>query len=175
MIKKLDQSSFEEVYAIMEEAFPYAERRSKEEQRQLLKRKEYELYGWFVDGELWAFLAAWDLGKIRFGEHLATRCDKRNSGVGKELFQAYEAQKQTPLVFEVELPETEMAKRRIGFYERLGYHLYQDVEYYQGPFHGETHCLPLRLMMNRADCNKADLDEIIHLIYKHVYGRAPWF
>lgn len=175
MIKKLDESWFEQIYPIMEEAFPYSERRTKEAQQLLFQKPEYEMYGWFVEGELSAFLAAWDLGSIRFGEHLATNRKKRNAGVGKQLFQAYEALSEKPLVFEVELPDDELASRRIGFYERMGYHLYKDVEYYQGPFHEETQALPLRLMMNRKDCSEAELNEIIDLIYARVYGIKRWF
>lgn len=175
MIKKLDVSWFDQIYPIMEEAFPYAERRTKEEQRALFERKEYEVYGYFLDGELCAFLAAWDLGIIRFGEHLATSADKRNSGVGKKLFQAYEAMSDVPIVFEVELPQEEMAKRRIGFYERMGYHYYGDVEYYQGTFHGEQAQLPLRLMMNQSQCSKKELETIIDVIYETVYGIQRWF
>ena len=45
MLKRLDASWFDAIYAIMEEAFPQSERRIKEKQRSLLSLSEYEVYG----------------------------------------------------------------------------------------------------------------------------------
>ena len=64
MLKRLDASWFDAIYAIMEEAFPQSERRIKEEQRSLLSLSEYEVYGWVENDALLAFLAAWDLDNI---------------------------------------------------------------------------------------------------------------
>lgn len=169
MIKQLDRSYFEKVYQIMEEAFPLSERRVKEEQLALFDLPCYEMYGWFIDGELSAFLAAWNLGSICFGEHLATSRDKRNLGLGKQLLQAYEAMSAVPIVLEVELPETELAKRRIQFYERLGFHLYPNLPYLQPSFHKDLSPLPLHLMMNGPVISYDQLLDIAKLIYKEIY------
>lgn len=175
MLKRLDASWFDAIYAIMEEAFPQSERRIKEEQRSLLSLSEYEVYGWVENDALLAFLAAWDLDMIRFGEHLATRKDQRNRQIGQKLFRAFEALNDIPIVFEVELPETELAKRRIHFYERLGYHYYGNVEYYQGIFHEEASPQPLRLMMKDPHRNNEEINRIIDLIYQYVYQQQRLF
>lgn len=70
MFIKLDISSFDSVYAIMEQAFPYSERRDKQAQRDLFQLSQYAVYGWCENNELCAFLAVWDLGEIRFGEQI---------------------------------------------------------------------------------------------------------
>lgn len=175
MLRRLDESWFESIFSILEEAFPWSERRCKAEQRALFAVFEYEVYGWVENGELLAFLAAWNLGTIRFGEHLATRKEQRNRRIGQRLFQAYEALSEVPIVFEVELPINEMAKRRIHFYERLHYHYYGEIEYYQGTFHEEVTPQPLRLMMKDPHKTPEQLDVIIDLIYKHVYHQQRWF
>lgn len=175
MLVKLDVSSFEAIYKIMEQAFPYRERRDKKAQKELFKLSQYEVYGWLENNQLCAFLAAWDLGEIRFGEHLAVNESYRNHCIGKQLFQAYEALDKRPLIFEVELPDTEMAKRRIGFYERMGYHYYGDIPYYQGTFHNEQDALPLRLMMNADNADKVQINRYIDLIYENIYHTKRWF
>lgn len=169
MIQKLDKRWFGEMFAIMCEAFPESEYRMKQEQYRLFELSQYEVFGVVEQGQLCAFLAAWDLGCVRFGEHLATLHTMRNHGLGAKLFRFYEQLSATPLVFEVELPETELAKRRIGFYERLGYHYYGDIPYFQGSFHAGQERLALRLMMNDAHVERIEMDRIIDLIYQNVY------
>ena len=44
----------------------------------------------------------------------------------------------TPVVLEVEMPTDEMSKRRIGFYERLGFELDNQV-YHQPPYAQRNH------------------------------------
>lgn len=175
MFKKLDVSWFEQIYAIMTEAFPSAEYRTKEAQRQLFALPQYEVYGYLEHDRLCAFLAAWDLKEVRFGEHLATKSEWRNAGIGAKLFRYYEGLSKQPLVFEVELPHSELAKRRIGFYERLGYHYYGDIPYYQGSFHPHRERLELRLMMNDARMDSQRIDHIIDLIYAQVYRQKRLF
>lgn len=175
MLVKLDQSSFEAIYPIMEQAFPYSERRDMKEQKALFQLAQYEVYGWLLNNQICAFLAAWDLDEIRFGEHLAVSKAYRNQGIGSKLFQAYEALDNRPLIFEVELADTEIAKRRVAFYERMGYVYYGDTVYYQGAFHDEQQPLPLRLMMNMQNAEEALLNHYIDLIYEKVYHQERWF
>ena len=175
MFIKLDISSFDSVYAIMEQAYPYSERRDKQAQRDLFQLSQYAVYGWCENNELCAFLAVWDLGEIRFGEHLAVKEEYRNKGIGKKLFQAYEALDKRPLIFEVEPVSTQITKRRIGFYERMGYSYYGDVPYYQGAFHNEHEPLPLRLMMNHDKITDKKINHYIDLIYEQVYHTKRWF
>lgn len=171
MIKPLDITYFDEMYEIMEEAFPLSERRTKEEQKALFDLPYYEVLGLWIDGELSAFLAAWNLGTIRFGEHLATSKTKRNLGLGKQLLQAYEAMSETSIVLEVEPPIEEMAKRRIHFYERLGFQLYAQLPYLQPSFHKELAPLPLHLMVNGDPLSTKEIKEIAALVYRKVYGK----
>lgn len=50
-----------------------------------------------------------------------------------------------PVVLEVEMPTEEMSKRRIGFYERLGFVLDHHV-YFQPPYRKGEAFLEMRLM-----------------------------
>lgn len=75
----------------------------------------------------------------------------------------------TPVVLEVEIPAEEMSKRRIGFYERLGYVL-DDHVYYQPPYRRGEEFLEMRLM-TYGDINlQQSFEEVKNCIYRDVYG-----
>lgn len=170
---ELTQSSFDELYEIMEEAFPREERRTYEQQKLLFEREEYHVYGVREGAALVAFIAVYELEKIRFVEHLATVASTRGSGVGKSLFQECLQMDERITVLEVEKPENEMAQRRINFYRRLGGHLYQDIAYVQPPFHEDVEPLPLLLMSWPDRLSKDEVQEIIHTMYTQVYHWTP--
>ena len=74
-----------------------------------------------------------------------------------------------PVVLEVEIPVEEMSKRRIGFYERLGYVLDNHV-YYQPPYRLGEEFLEMRLMTyGNIDLQDA-FEEVKSCIHRYVYG-----
>ncbi len=79
-----------------------------------------------------AFLALWELGDMAYIEHFAVDPDCRNGGLGGKILQKVIEDTDMRICLEVELPETEMAARRIGFYERNGFY-YNDYFYMQPP------------------------------------------
>ena len=74
-----------------------------------------------------------------------------------------------PIVLEVELPETEMSKRRINFYKRIGYKLIQE-EYYQPPYRKQDNKLPMFLMVYDQNQEITDFTPIKKKLYKYVYN-----
>lgn len=160
---------FERFYPLLKEAFPYAERRDKEEQKALFKHSEYKVYGIVKEDKVVAFLAAWELPSVRFIEHLATDASQRGSGIGKALLQEYMKKSELPILLEVEHPDREIAKRRIHFYERLGFHLYPKLPYVQPSFHGEEP-LPLHLMSYPAVFELSRMRQFHKEMYEAVYG-----
>lgn len=74
-----------------------------------------------------------------------------------------------PLVIEVEPPTDEMACRRIGFYERNGLRLWNDVEYVQPPYSPDRHAIELKLMTYGGISLSAG-DKYVKRIHRDVYG-----
>ena len=72
-------------------------------------------------------------------------------------------------MMEVELPETEMAARRIGFYERNGFY-YNDYFYMQPPIAEGRNAIPLRLMTTGGPLDEEEFFRMQGLLYKNVYG-----
>ncbi|MBR8702363.1 GNAT family N-acetyltransferase [Porphyromonas levii] len=147
------------------EAFPREERREVEEISRLLSDEpRYHLLGIEDEGIVVGLLTYWELGEWYYGEHFAIDSSCRGHGVGAEVMKSFLLGKRQ-IIFEVELPEEEMACRRIGFYERLGFKLW-DMPYLQPPYRVGDAPLPLRLMTNGMEPTEA----IVKAIHTSVYG-----
>lgn len=92
------------------------------------------------------FLSFWDLGFFIFAEHFAIDPEVRNEGIGGAIMNAFIAKQVKPIVLEVELPTTILSERRIGFYQRLGYKLWDKYFYQQPPYDQEGLPIPMFLM-----------------------------
>ena len=76
------------------------------------------------DGQPVGLVTHWDFDRFCYVEHLAISPDARNGGYGGHLLQLLQHQLKRPIVLEVEEPQEEMARRRIGFYQRHGFKLW---------------------------------------------------
>ena len=170
MLQKLLERDFDKVYKIMEESFPIDERRTYEEQKALLNNKMYSIYV-LTDSEndnIKAFIAIWQFNDLAFVEHFAVSSLYRNGGIGALILQEVKKLITCRICLEVELPKEEMAKRRIGFYERNGF-FYNDYEYMQPPITKGRKEIPLRIMTSGEKVTKEQFKEIRDLLYKYVY------
>ena len=71
-------------------------------------------------------------------------------------------------MMEVELPETEMAARRIGFYERNGF-VMNPFEYMQPAMGEDRHAIPLRIMSYPKRLLADEFETMRDVLYCHVY------
>lgn len=168
MIRSMTESEFDRVFALMEESFPSDERRPYEEQKALLSRPEYRIEVWEEDGCICGFAAVWELDGFLFLEHLAVNPKDRNCGIGAKILQELLAKEMLPLCLEVELPETELAARRIGFYERNGL-CYNEYDYTQPPISKGKEPVPLRIMTSGGTVTEDEFIRIKQFLYKRVY------
>lgn len=73
-----------------------------------------------------------------------------------------------PILLEVEPPSGELEQRRIGFYERLGFHL-NAYEYNQPPLRTGQADLPLRIMTYPCPINREEFHQYREILYTEVY------
>lgn len=162
-------SEFERVFEIMSSSFPEIEYRTKEGQRELLQHPEYRLITEVDEtGRLIAFLAVWEFQYFRFIEHLAVDRSVRGSGVGKRIMQKCMKESDKPIILEVELPDDELTRRRIQFYERLGFHL-NEYSYEQPPLRAAQRKLPLNIMSHPRLLTEEEFLACKALLYSKVY------
>ena len=122
-------------------------------------------------GRFCGFITWWDFGGFVYGEHFAMLPECRGAGIGGEVIDRFVAEAGKPVVLEGELPTNDMARRRIGFYERHGFVLC-DAEYVQPPYDAGGGCVPMRLMSHGMSLDAEAFVRVSSILYAEVYGVA---
>lgn len=167
-LEKLTEQDFSQVWSIMERSFPQEEHRAYTGQERLLDNSYYQLYGYKKEGTIAAFFAVWQFEKFLFIEHFAVSEACRNSGIGAEILQQLLQMIHMPTVLEVELPEGELPRRRIGFYERNGF-VWNDYDYIQPPMEEGKPEIPLRIMSYPTVLEPEQYEVVRKILYREVY------
>jgi len=173
-IRKLDLSKSHEVAFVENlyiESFPLSERRPVEDMMELYKSDSpFEITVTIEDSLLVGFLTYWDLGDFIFAEHFAISPEFRNGGYGRKVMDLFIKDVTAPIILEVELPTTILSERRIGFYQRIGFRLWENIQYHQPAYLTEGGVIPMKLMTyGNLDVEK-DLVDIRSKIYSIVYN-----
>ncbi len=169
MIMIMNEREFDKIFALMKASFPENERRTYANQKNLLTDPHYRLITETnSSNQIIAFLASWEFPLFRFVEHIAVNPAMRGSGVGRKIMAAYIEESIKPILLEVEHPETELAKRRIGFYERLGFQL-NPFEYVQPPLQKGQANLPLKIMSYPRVLIEKEFALYKEILYTNVY------
>lgn len=148
-------------------SFPPQERRQLRTQRRVMGNHAYHMEvvtetgattGTGSAGDAGRFVGIlfwWGFGDVRYVEHLATAPGLRGQGLGAKILGGFIARSAVPVILEVEHPEDEMSRRRIGFYKRAGFVLntrpYAHPSYKRG---GAP--VPLALMTHGGDAHLID-------------------
>ena len=168
MFERITEETFDEIFPLLEEAFPVTELRIREDQRKLLQEACYHLYGVRKDGIFAAVFATWEIEDFLYIEHFAVKKEMRNGGYGGMLLDMLLEEKGRPMVLEVEVPADALTERRVGFYERHGL-VYNDYPYLQPPLREGNALLPLRFMTKPGNIDESTYERYKKLIYKIVY------
>lgn len=159
-----------EVYT---EAFPMEERRDISQLEDLL-RTETAMYFNAVecDGELAGLFVYWDFGTFFYLEHLAVFAHMRNKKIGQQILDWVKEHLQGIRLLEVEPADTEIAQRRIQYYQRNGYSII-DKSYCQPSYRPEGEEFPLWIMGNQTGQAEEILRQQLQTIKERVYYRTP--
>lgn len=122
------------------------------------------------DRQLVGFFTYWDFGRYCYGEHFAIDPTLRNSGYGSSILVAVLERLGRPLVLEVEMPDNELSRRRVGFYQRNGMCLWEGYAYVQPAYRPTGNALPMLLMASSGLDPVVDFAEIVRTIHREVYG-----
>lgn len=170
IFRTIDKDEFPRLFQLMQASFPASEFRNRAKQLALLDRPGYKPVFVEKGGRIQAFLAEWDFAEFRFIEHFAVDPDARGKGVGSDIMRAYLSEVAVPIVIEVESPYTEIAKRRISFYEKLAFVL-SSIEYKQPSLRKNAAEVSLRLMYYPRAMTHEALNEAKEKIFQTIYER----
>jgi ribosomal protein S18 acetylase RimI-like enzyme len=113
-------------------------------------------------------LTTWTFDSFTYIEHFALSLEVRGRGYGSEALAMLIARTEQPLILEAEPPTDELTRRRIGFYERSGFTLY-DYPYVQPAYTADSQPVPLCLM-GTLDTQDIMLDQVSRTLHREVYG-----
>lgn len=173
-IRDFDNLSSQEVNFVKEvykTSFPESERRPFDLMLQLyIESTSFVIQVVKRDSVLVGLLTYWNFKDFIFAEHFAIISRVRNGGIGKDVMDLFIQNTDKPIVLEVELPTTILAERRIGFYQRIGFKLWENIQYQQPAYREGRPPIPMKLMTYRdLDLDK-EVGEIKEIIYREVYN-----
>lgn len=165
--------NFDEIFKIMDESFPNNEMRTYEGQKNLLNNDKYHVS---VEnnnnGALVGFLAYWILKSCVFFEHLAVSKNFRGKGIGTKIIKnnLKNLKDIKKFIFlEVEPPDSEISKKRINFYKRLGFNL-NKFYYEQPPLRKTEKSQHLLIMSYPTLIDEKTFIDYKREIYDNIYG-----
>ncbi|EGF58576.1 GNAT family N-acetyltransferase [Bacteroides fluxus] len=169
-ITTADTALYDYMEQLMTCSFPSEEYRALEELRTYTDTKtSFHNNIIFQDDTPVGFITYWDFGHFFYVEHFAIDPAQRNGGHGKNVLNHLCQLLKYPIILEVEEPIEEMAQRRINFYQRHGFSLWEKP-YQQPPYKPGDHFLPMLLMAyGDLQCER-DFENVKEHIYKEVYN-----
>ena len=114
------------------------------------------------------FTSVWVFDNFVFIEHLAIDEDKRSGGYGSKTVEKIKEVYNLPIILEAEAPETEQQKKRIRFYERLGFFV-NDFYYEQPSYHGGKG-VPLKILSYPGAISQNEFENFVRVTGEWVYS-----
>lgn len=127
---------FAEVDALYESAFPRHEKREPEAKKRALNAPNYALQAWFDGEQFIGMIGAWSFKGYTYIEHLAVNGQLRAQGYGKRMLSQF-LQMHPLTILEIDPLTTEIAHKRLRFYQSLGFHE-NGYEHFHPSYHEDT-------------------------------------
>lgn len=167
-LKNTTDHYFEKAWDLYNDAFPLKERRLLDQQSYVLQSDNYHFDIVIDKDQFIGFILWWDFDSLRYIEHFATAVEQRNKGLGKLILNQFIDSDDKPIILEVELPVSNINKRRIKFYERLNFKLNQ--HHYETPPSREGQSpLQLLLMSYPNTMSKKDVDFFVEKYHPVIF------
>lgn len=162
--------NFNEVYDIMKVSFPVEEIRTYAGQKNLLAREDYHLKTYVNNEKIVGFCAYYILDQFIYIEHLACLPTLRGRGIGTRLLKQVlnEVKDGQMVILEVEPEIDKITKRRIEFYEGLGFKL-NEYAHYQPPLRDNTDVVELKLMSYPLSLNEETHKKYRSILNEEIY------
>ncbi len=168
-IYNTSEIDFEAISALYISAFPSDERREIDVLKKMISHhSEMAFYVINLNEHFAGFLILWHFEKFLYVEHLAIKDDLRNNGIGKKIFALMKQIFSGTILLEVEPPLDELSKRRIGFYEGVGFRVVLK-KYLQPAYAKNKKSIPMWVLSNNERISETDLLEFLTIIRLIVY------
>ncbi|SFB93927.1 GNAT family N-acetyltransferase [Spirosoma endophyticum] len=153
-----------------ETSFPANERRRFDALRQLLPYSDMHLCALIDEDRLVGFIIYWQWPSVVFVEHFAIDPTLRGNQLGQRALDELLRIDSLYFILEVELPQDDIGRRRIQFYERQGFSL-NPFPYAQPPYEVGNPPIPMHLLSIPIMPSQDEFDTISVLIKERIYER----
>lgn len=120
---------FTQVDQLYESAFPLHEKRDHAAKIRAFNHDNYQLQAWFDGQQFVGMIGVWDFGDYRYIEHLAVNNLLRGQGYGKQMLGQF-LQQSPKTILEIDPLTTDIAHKRLHFYQSLGFQVNPFVHYH---------------------------------------------
>lgn len=152
------------------DSFPVDERRP-EEAIFVVRDSGLNMCALYNEGKIVGLITYWSFVDFVFIEHFFILTEYRSKGYGTVALQLFKQEQGKCIVLECELPITDIAQRRVAFYQSLGYQRL-DTTYYQPPYQPGGAYVNMYLMATKSLAReemKAYIRKIYSSVYRHKY------
>ncbi len=155
ILKRLTEAAGEEFSRAMnlyENSFPYDEKREKLSQQSIMSHPDYR-FMLIYDGETFVGeVLYWERESDIYIEHFCILPKFRNRGYGEKTLTLLKENGKS-VILEIDLPNTPIAQRRQGFYERNGF--IKNPHYHKiPPYHADCDGVELLVMTYPREISK---------------------
>ncbi len=171
-IERTDSPLFPALRDIYEASFPLSEQRSLRLQELALKDPGYELLAVVEEGRVLGLIGSWNLSEFVYLEHLAFSPECRGKGLGSRALSSYIAGKTLPVILEIDPLIDDISRRRLGFYQRLGFVLTPHI-HIQPPFHSRFAPLSLLILSQGRAIDREEYDRFNKEYLERVMNFRP--
>ncbi len=166
-LKPVTKENFSFVYKRLVDAFPYEERRDEEDEKTCFLKSQFNFCEITDDGESVGLVVFWIFKVFLFIEHIAINKEIRGEGYGSKTIDLIKEKYNLPIILEAEAPESEMQKKRIKFYENLGFKV-NSYDYTQPSYHN-AESVPLQILSFPKLLEKNEFEEFFKTTREVVY------
>ncbi len=166
-LKPVTDENFSLVYKRLIDAFPYEERRDEVDEKKCFLKSQFNFCEITDDGESVGLIVFWVFESFLFIEHIAINKEIRSKGYGSRAIELIKAKYNLPIILEAEAPETDIQKKRIKFYENLGFKI-NSYDYTQPSYHN-AESVPLMVLSFPEVLSQTEFDEFFETTRRVVY------
>lgn len=169
-LKKITKKDYDEFFSMLESDFCLDERKTKANELKAFDDKNFSPNFIYENGELVGYVCYWEFENFLYIEHFAIMSQMRGTGCGSRFLKEFSEKTNKPIILEVELPENEVAAKRIKFYERLGY-VVNDFPYTQPAYQPESNPVKMFVMSFKSSLSEKDFKDFANTIKTIVYNQ----
>ncbi len=172
-LRPVTEENFTSVYKRLVDAFPYEERRDECDEKKCFLKEQFNFCEITDNGESVGLIVFWLFESFLFIEHIAINKELRSKGYGSKAIELIKTKYNLPIILEAEAPETEVQKKRIKFYENLGFKV-NSYDYTQPSYHN-AESVPLLVLSFPKLLSESEFEEFFRetriVVYEEVGNR----